>query len=94
MESKKVLAAIVAGLLFAATVCFVVIICYEQGYNQGIAYQKTQPVMLHIDDVRGTNVINTHEIALSEKGSISMGTGGRFVQENNITQYWITLSKN
>lgn len=84
MESKK----------RAAIVAVVIVVALLAGIAAGIAYQKTQPVMLHIDDVRGTNVINTHEIALSEKGSISMGTGGRFVQENNITQYWITLSKN
>jgi hypothetical protein len=84
MESKKRAVIVAAGIVVALLI----------GIAAGVAYQKTQPVMLHIDDVRGTNVINTHEIALSEKGSISMNTGGEFVQKNNITQYWITLSKN
>jgi hypothetical protein len=84
MESKK----------RAAIVAVVIVVALLAGIAAGVAYQKAQPVMLHIDDVRGTNVINTHEIALSKEGSISMNTGGGFVQENNITQYWITLSKN
>ena len=95
-KAKKIVAAIVfIGILISVAAWA----GYSIGKDQGIAYQKGQPVILHIesqsvDSVPNIHIVDEREVTIPEPGAIMLSTGSRYVRENNISQYRISISQN
>jgi len=76
------------------------VISYQQGYEQGIQYQKEQPVSVTVQSLtwhQGDNpiipfVVSSRTGDYARPGTISMQTDSQFVKENNITLWMVTIN--
>jgi len=63
------------------------VISYQQGYEQGIQYQRAQPVNITVESYAGTTMITTSNEQVSRMATLGLSTTNDFVRSNNITAW-------